>query len=157
MAVRLASIDATSILAEASETDVTVLNIGQPVSLAFPGLAGQTASGKIVEIGGTPSSRTGKVTYPVRVDVETLSPDVKLGMTAQVSVSVVEAQDVLIAPREAVRTVDGQQVVSKVDGDQVRDVTVQTGRTYGSRIELVHGVQEGDILAVFLPAVAPRR
>jgi hypothetical protein len=92
------------------------------------------------------------VSYPVRIDTGGLSPDVKLGMTAQIGVAVGEAQDVLIAPRETVRTVAGQQLVTVVDGNQLRDVAVRVGRTYGSQIELIAGVHEGDVLAVYLPS-----
>jgi hypothetical protein len=152
MAVRLASSDSSSVMAQASESDVTMLSVGQTVNLTFPGVAGQSASGKISEIGGAPTSTNdGKIAYPVRVDIPSLSPDVKLGMSAQVGITIGEAQDVLMAPRETVRTVNGQQLVSRIDGDKITDVVVQVGRTYGSQVELVDGVKEGDVLGVFLP------
>jgi multidrug efflux pump subunit AcrA (membrane-fusion protein) len=149
VAVRLASNDVGSVLANASEADVAQFRVGQPVNLTFPGLAGATASGRITDIGGTPISSVGKVAYPVRVDVESLRPDIKMGMTAQIDVTLTEAQDVLIAPREAIRTVDGRDVVSRIVGDKLEDVVVQVGRTYGSQVEIVSGVQEGDIVAVY--------
>jgi hypothetical protein len=71
-------------------------------------------------------------------------------MSAQAGIAVSEAKDVLVAPRRAVRTIGGQTTVDKVDsGGQVQGVPVQVGRTFGSTVELLGGLQEGDVVAVY--------
>lgn len=151
-AIGLVAAGPNSIIADASETDVGQLSQGQSVDLNFPGLPGQTASGTIVEIGatGVPKDNNGGVSYPVRVALSAAPPLLKLGMTSQVTVNFGNAQDILVVPRDSVRTVNGATVVSKVDAQrQAQDVPVQVGRTLGSNVEVLAGLQEGDSVAVY--------
>jgi multidrug efflux pump subunit AcrA (membrane-fusion protein) len=140
-----------SIVAEASESDVAQLRPGQSVNLSFPGLPGQKASGAIAEIADTAAqAKDNSVNYPVRVDITTALPMLKAGMTAQVNINMGDARDVLVAPRGAIRSVSGQSLVSRVEPDgRVEDVSVQVGRTVGTDVELVAGVNEGDIVALY--------
>jgi multidrug efflux pump subunit AcrA (membrane-fusion protein) len=155
-AIRLVAAGTTSIVANASESDVAQLDRGQSLDLSFPGLPGQAASGTIVDIASTPTvNKDNQVTYPVRLDVASPPTALKLGMTAQATLSVAEAKDVLVAPRRAVRTVGGQTLVDKLGSDgQVQAVPVQVGRSYGLNVELLGGVQEGDVVAIYDPITA---
>jgi len=134
----------TSIVADASESDVSQLSTGQPVNVAFPGLAGQTVTASISQIASAPTVKDGNVTYPVQIDLASAPANLKMGMTAQVSLSNSDAAT-LIAPRAAVQTVAGQTSVTKVDaGGQLENVPVQLGRSAGGNVELLGGIQEGD-------------
>ena len=134
----------TSIVADASESDVSQLSAGQPVNVAFPGLAGQTVTASISQIASAPTVKDGNVTYPVQIDLASAPANLKMGMTAQVSLSNSDATT-LIAPRAAVQTVAGQTSVTKVDaGGQLENVPVQLGRSAGGNVELLGGIQEGD-------------
>jgi multidrug efflux pump subunit AcrA (membrane-fusion protein) len=149
-AIRVVAAGASSILADASESDVAQLSRGQTIDLTFPGLPGQAASGTIAEIGGTATVKDNQVSYPVRIEMQGPPPALKFGMTAQASFAVAEAKNVLVAPRRSIRTISGQTMVDKVDnGGQVQGVPVQVGRTFGSNLELLNGVQEGDVIAVY--------
>lgn len=151
VAIRLVAAGSNSIVADASESDVAQLSPGQSVDLSFPGLAGQKASGTIAEIADTAAAaKDNSVSYPVRIDIASALPMLKSGMTAQVNINMGDATDVLVAPRGAIRSVSGQSLVSRVGPDgQVQDVTVQVGRTLGTDVELVGGLKEGDIVAVY--------
>jgi hypothetical protein len=64
--------------------------------------------------------------------------------------AIAEAKDVLVSPRRAIRTISGQTMVDKLSGGgQVQAVPVQIGRTFGLNVELVSGLQEGDVVAVY--------
>ena len=104
--------------------------------------------------GGRDDEREG-VFYPVRVDLASAPGALKLGMSAQLNITLREAPDVLYVPSNALRRVDGQSVVTVVSpAGQVRDVAVRTGSTYGANVEILSGVAEGDVVAVFTPAPA---
>jgi len=149
-AIQLIASGADSILANATESEVAQLNKGASVSVSFPGLPGQTTSGTISDIGATASVANNQVTYPVHIDVPATPTGVKFGMTAQASVTTDEAKNVLVAPSRAIRTVNGQTLMSKIGSDgQVQDTPVQVGRTYGTNVEVLGGVGEGDVVAVF--------
>ena len=80
----------------------------------------------------------------------------KLGMTAQVNVPLKEAKDILVVPREAIRGPEGQKVASRISPDgRIQETQVQTGRTYGTEVELLGGLDEGDVVAVY-PAASAR-
>ena len=71
-------------------------------------------------------------------------------MSASVSINQGDASGALVVPREAIRSANGQTVVSAVDGNgQLHDVPVQVGRTLGGNVEIVSGVNEGDTVAVY--------
>jgi len=149
-AIQLIASGADSILANATESEVAQLNKGASVSVSFPGLPGQTTSGTISDIGATASVANNQVTYPVHIDVPATPTGVKFGMTAQASVTTDEAKNVLVAPSRAIRTVNGQTLMSKIGSDgQVQDTPVQVGRTYGTSVEVLGGVGEGDVVAIF--------
>jgi HlyD family secretion protein len=149
-AIRLVAAGVTSITADATEADVGQLKRGESMDLSFPGLPGQALSGTIVEVASTAVVKDNQVTYPVRIDVQRAPPNLKFGMTAQASLSLAEARNVLTAPRRAIRSVSGQTVVDRVDADgQVQSAPVKVGRTYGANVEILEGVQEGDVVAVY--------
>jgi macrolide-specific efflux system membrane fusion protein len=157
VAIRLAGAGVTSIVANVAETDVNQLSVGQDVSLSFPGLPGQDASGSITEIAAAPSvQNNNSITYPVRVDVPNAPPQLKVGMTVQLSAEVDEARDVLLVPLDAIRNVSGQSLVGKIDSSSgvVQDVPVNVGRTAGLTAELTSGVKEGDVVALYSTATA---
>jgi multidrug efflux pump subunit AcrA (membrane-fusion protein) len=153
VAIRLVAAGTTSIVADASESDVAQLSPGQAVNVSFPGLTGQSINAAITQIASTPTLKDGNVTYPIQIDLPSAPPNLKMGMTAQVSLTDSDAAT-LIAPRAAVRTVGGQSTVTRIDpSGQTQSVQVQLGKSGGGNVELLGGVQEGDKL--LLPAVAP--
>jgi len=149
-AIRLVSSDATAVVAEASESAVVQLSRGQLMDLTFPGLPGQLVRGTVVDVGSTAIVKVDQITYPVRIELGAPPPALKFGMTAQASMAVSEARDILVAPRRSVRTVGEQTVMDKIGADgQVHEVPVTIGRTFGTQVEVVGGVQEGDVVAVY--------
>ncbi|MDQ6670029.1 MAG: efflux RND transporter periplasmic adaptor subunit [Chloroflexota bacterium] len=150
-AIRLAAAGTNSIVADVSESDVAQLDRGQKMDVSFPGLPGQSTTGTIADIASTGTiNKDNQVTYPVRIDLANPPPSLKLGMTAQASLSVAQATDVLVAPRRAIRTVAGQTLMDKLgpDGD-LQAVPVQVGRGFGGNVELLGGLQEGDVVAIY--------
>ena len=51
-----------------------------------------------------------------------------------------------MVPREAVTTREGRRVVLQVAGDLVRDVAVTEGLSDGRQVQIVSGVEAGDII-----------
>ena len=126
--------------------------VPNPVNVSFTALPGQSATGTIGEIGSAPIVKPDKVSYPVRVDLDGTPDAVKLGMSAQVSVGLGDSRDVLVAPASTIHSVNGQPTVTKVGPNGVEtQVSVQVGQTYGAGVEIVSGLNEGDLLAVYAP------
>jgi macrolide-specific efflux system membrane fusion protein len=155
VAIRMVAAGTTSVVAEASESDVAQLSAGQSVDVTFPGLNGPPVSASINQIASTPTTdKNGNVTYPVQIDIASPPASLKLGMTAQVNLSGSDTPT-LVAPRAAVQTLSGQSTVTKLDpSGQTESVQVQVGRSAGGNVQLLGGVQEGDTL-LLAPATAP--
>jgi multidrug efflux pump subunit AcrA (membrane-fusion protein) len=153
VAIRIVAAGNTAIVADASETDVAQLTPGQSVNVSFPGLTGQSITATISQIAATPTTKDSNVTYPVQIDLPSAPPNLKMGMTAQVSLTDSDAT-ALVAPRAAVQTVGGQSSVTRLDPNgQTENVQVQLGKSGGGNVELLGGVQEGDKL--LMPPAAP--
>ena len=161
VAVRLVANGASSVVANVHEADVAQLEVGQEVQVTFPGAAGETATGTLADIASTAAPRTSQdagATYPVRIDLPSLPPGVRLGMSADITVSRGDASPALVVPRTALRSAGGRTVVTTIDGGgQPHDTPVQVGRTLGSGVEVLSGVNEGDTVAVYEPTTVAAR
>jgi RND family efflux transporter MFP subunit len=165
VAARVAGEGGLSIVAQASESDVTQLAVNQKVNVGFPSLGENVSTeGSIVEISGAaaPSSTlssTGdsKITYPVTVEISSPPQALKLGMSALLNVNLRSAQDVIYVPSNAVRKVNQQNLVTTIDSNgQLADTPIRAGDVFGTNIEVLSGLKEGDVVAVFAPSAAVR-
>jgi HlyD family secretion protein len=125
---------------------------------AFPN---DTFRGRISQVRLAPQAQQNVVTYTAVIEVE--NPDLKLrpGMTATVTAIVDERENALAIPNSALRfrpesagsapqpNRGGGAVVWKVEGTEVKPVTVRLGLSDGISSEVVSGdLKEGDVLAV---------
>jgi HlyD family secretion protein len=141
--------DLTSLLVdvEVSEVDINSVEIGQPVTLSFDAILGKEYHGKVVKVAQTGTSDQGVVNFKVTVEMIDADEDAKPGMTAAVTITTMELQDVLLIPNRATRLVDGSRVVYLlVDGQPVQ-TEVSLGASSDTMSVLVDGdVKESDII-----------
>ena len=141
--------DLTSLLVdvEVSEVDINSVEIGQPVTLSFDAILGKEYHGEVVKVAQTGTSVQGVVNFKVTVELIDADEDVKPGMTAAVTITISELEDVLLVPNRAARLVDGSRVVYLlVDGQPVQ-TEVSLGASSDTMSVLVDGdVKEGDII-----------
>jgi RND family efflux transporter MFP subunit len=150
--VRFAGNDGLTVIATASEADVSQLTADQQVDVTFPNIPSLTARGTIVDISGVGSTLDGGKTtsFPVRVDLSTAPSQLKIGMAALLSLTLREAPNVLYLPSNTIRQSGANTLVSRLETDgRVTDVPIQVGSTYGSDVEITGGLNEGDVVAVF--------
>ncbi|HZM25565.1 MAG TPA: efflux RND transporter periplasmic adaptor subunit [Anaerolineales bacterium] len=141
--------DLTSLLVdvEVSEVDINSVEIGQPVTLSFDAILGKEYHGEVLKVAQTGTSVQGVVNFQVTVELIDADEDVKPGMTAAVTITISELEDVLLVPNRAARLVDGSRVVYLlVDGQPVQ-TEVSLGASSDTMSVLVNGdVKEGDII-----------
>jgi len=127
------------------EADISKLKVGQKAKATFDAVEGLTLEGDVTFISLTSNtSSNGIVTYLVRVALAKASESqIREGMTATVEFITSEASNVLSAPVAAVRNIGGKPSVEKTDGT-IANVT--TGFTDGKKVEIVSGLNEGDII-----------
>ena len=141
--------DLTSLLVDVdvSEVDINSVEIGQPVTLSFDAVLGKEYHGKVVKVAQTGTSTQGVVNFKVTVEMIDADEDVKPGMTAAVTITIMELQDVLLVPNRATRFVDGSRVVYLLVNGQPVQTEVSLGASSDTMSVLVDGdVNEGDIM-----------
>ncbi|MFA5108994.1 MAG: efflux RND transporter periplasmic adaptor subunit [Patescibacteria group bacterium] len=137
--------DTLFIEANIEEADISKLKVGDKAQVTFEAVEGANLTGEISFISLTSTtSSNGIVTYLVRVILtNTGTSQIREGMTAAIEFITAETPGVLTVPVAAVHNIGGKPSVEKKDGT-IANVT--TGFTDGKKVEVISGLNEGDII-----------
>ena len=91
------------VLARVDESDIGRVQQGQPVSFTVDAYPGETFSGTVSQVRLQPTVEQNVVSYTTVIDVPNRDLKLKPGMTANVSVEIARADDVLRVPAAALR------------------------------------------------------
>jgi len=129
-----------------SENDVAKVSLGQPVALTIDALKDWKAAGTVSYIAPAAESSNGVVTYAVRVSFPDSDARVKVGMTANLTITTAKQDNVLLVPNSALLPKGAGHSVKLVsaDGKSTSEVDVQTGLTDGTNTEITAGLKAGD-------------
>lgn len=152
--MKIADLDTMVIKAEISEADVTRVEAGQKVWFTVLGDPGTRIEAVLTSVAPAPAAIADTDEIPSDQAVyyyglfEVPNPDhrLRIAMTAEVTIVLDEARDVLVIPVAALRRQGGQSVVQVWDEatGNVRSVPVRTGLDDDIRVEIVEGLSEGD-------------
>lgn len=139
-----------------AEVDIAQVKIGQAVTLTLDALPGKSYIGAVTDIATVGKNTASTVNFTVTVEVTQPDQDIKPGMTVSGSITTSQAQDMLYIPNQAVRTINGQQVVYLLKNGAPIPVTVITGDPVdGGNVLIQKGaIQVGDPV-VTNPTVIP--
>lgn len=137
------------IKADILSDDLAEVKVGQKVTVTAPVLGAKTLTGEVKKIypqAEEKLSALGISQRRVPVLITLNKPDLlKPGYEVRVAIETLKKQDVLVIPREAVRTTaDGQKQVSIVINNRVVHRTVETGLSDKNNIEITAGLTAGD-------------
>ena len=114
---------------------------GMPANIQFLGFSGQN-SGKVSRLIGVADPEEQK--YPVYIDLDSGPSQLNVGQTGDIVITLDERSDALLVPKRAVQLntalVVRDGVVSKVE--------VQTGFAVSTQVEVLSGLEEGDLVIV---------
>ncbi len=131
------------------ETDVARIAIGAPVAITVDAFPGAELSGKVTDIAPSATIQSGVVLYPVTVRLDPTDLPLRPGMTANVTIIVEKRENTLIVPFRAVETEGGQAFVTLQTDAGSQRVPVTLGLITDTQIEILSGVSEGDLVAVY--------
>jgi HlyD family secretion protein len=138
---------------QVSEVDINSVQIGQPVALTFDAISGKAYNGKVVEVAQAGDSVQGTVNFTVTVELTDPDANVKPGMTAAVTITVKQVNNVLLVPNRAVRLVDSQRVVYVLRNGLPQQVKVTLGASSDTMSEVVSGdLKTGDLVILNPPS-----
>lgn len=147
--------DLSSLLVDVqvSEVDINSVAVGQPATLSFDAILGQTYNGEVIQVGQAGDTVQGVVSFTVTVELTDADEQVKPGMTAAVNVVVEEVQDSLLIPNRAVRLVDGARVVYVLRNGLPEVVSISLGASSDTMSVLISGeIEEGDLIILNPPS-----
>jgi macrolide-specific efflux system membrane fusion protein len=142
------------VVSDYAEANATKIAVGQPATITLAALPDTEITGEVTSVSPTASVVSNVVTYPVTVALENVPSDVREGMTAEVSVIVQTATDVLELPSAAITTLGSASTVT-VLSNGVRTVkTVTVGLVGTSNTEILSGLTEGETVVEPTASVA---
>jgi len=94
------------------------------------------------------SSQRGSTAYDATISFVPGTLPVRPGMAANLTITTEQREGVLLVPNRAVRTLGRRKVVSRLQGKIVQQVEVTTGLSNQSEIEIIGGLNEGDVLVI---------
>lgn len=131
------------------ETDIPKIQVGQSVVFTIDGYPGKTFKGKVASVSQKATVSSNVVTYSVYIDVDDPGNLLRPSMTARVSITTGEKQNVLTVPLAALKTdKNGQYVTVIGKGGKNTNVPITVGLYGDDQVEIVSGVQEGDKLVI---------
>jgi RND family efflux transporter MFP subunit len=148
--VSMADLSQLQVRASVDETDISQVEVGQPVAITFDAFPGQQFQGQVLEVPLEGELSQNVVTYEVPVSLEgTEGVALKSGMTANLQIIVGQREDALLVPLLAVQQGDTGEVVLVQDaGGAAVQAPVELGLNDGTYAEVLRGLNEGDQVVV---------
>ncbi len=142
-------LDATGfqVTTDVVESDLADLKVGQPASISVSAVDA-TIDGTVAAISPTASSDssggTSVVSYPVTITLTKPPATLRSGMSADVTITIASATNVLTVPAAALRGTTGDYTVLVLGADgQPTPQAVQVGLVTNTSAEITSGLTEG--------------
>ncbi len=141
-----------------NEVDASKVSVGQKATLTFDAISDLSLTGTVAEISPVGTVSQGVVSYTAKITFDSQDARVKPGMTVNASIQSAVHQDTLYVPSSAIKTSNGTSYVLVFDPalpeasstsagvasiTPPSQVTVTTGITDDTNIEILSGITEG--------------
>jgi HlyD family secretion protein len=154
--ISLVDLSAFHVDVNVSEADVARLKLGQAAEVELDALPGQKLSGTLAYVAPTATTEQNVTTYLARVDLGPTDQQLRVGLSAAVTIVTDRRENVLLVPSGAIRETDSGTQVQVRRGDQTVDVPVELGLAGDSFTEVTSGLNEGDVVVMPGPRPANR-
>ena len=140
--------------ADVSEANIATLQVGQPIDYTFDALGpDQHFAGKVLTINPASTVISGVVDYLVKGSLDNI-PNIKPGMTANMTIMVAQKNNALAVPSTAVINSNNKQYVRIIDDPKkltFHQVEVQTGlQADGGLVEIISGLNDGQEIVTYV-------
>lgn len=146
----LADGDNLEIKADIASDNMAEIKPGQDVIITSPVLGNDKLAGKVAKIyprAEEKKSALGVLEYrvPVIISIDQKS-SLKPGYEVNISIITQKHEDVIIIPREAVRTTDKGSIIMRIVGGKIKYHSIETGLSNSENIQIKSGLKEGDLI-----------
>jgi len=143
--VGLVKLNPLKVVTGIQEKYAGIIHPGLPVQFRVESFPDTLFQGKVEFV--SPAVDQGTRTFTVEVLVDNSNRKLKPGFFAKGSILVQRDENVLAVPEETVSTLAGVAAVFVVEGDKVRQQTVEIGARVGKNLEVNSGLQGNETLA----------
>ena len=155
----IANLNNMIVNAHVNQADVTRLSVNQVVDIQVDSVAGLKMKGVVERIAPQATVKSNIKGFAARILLKELDPRVRPGMTANISIPIATAENVLAVPLAAVFTENGERfvyLVRKPAGDDEDDSplekrAVRIGVSDNFFAEVQGGVIAGDVVSLVPP------
>jgi multidrug efflux pump subunit AcrA (membrane-fusion protein) len=141
--VSLIGLTGLQVSAPFSESDVASIAVGQPATVTVSALPAEELAAHVIAVDLTGTTSSGVVEYNVTFALDRSEPKLKPGMSASVSVTVAERDNVLEVPSAAVTGSGSNARVTVVANGKQTTTPVVAGLKGDTDTEIVSGVKAG--------------
>jgi HlyD family secretion protein len=127
-----------------SEDYATRVMQGQPASVVFDALRGNTYPARVSDIATVGTDIQGVVTYAARIQTSQLPTSIKPNMTALVTIETLRRNDVIDIPNSAIVSKNGDTYVLAAKSH--KQIPVTTGEKGVAKTEITQGLDEGTVI-----------
>ena len=147
-AVTVANLSNLEIDVLVSEVDISKIKVNETAQMTLDALNGNTYNAKVLKIDPVGTVAQGVVNYAVTVGITNADSAIKPGMTANLSITTDERDNVLIVPLRAVHAQGNRKMVTVLSQGKTTTVPVTTGLANDQSVEITKGLQEGDVVVL---------
>ena len=147
----IADVSAMTMTANIAEADIALVDKGQVATVTFPALEDVTATATVTSVAPTATATNSVVTYATVITLDEIPDGLRLGQTAEVSITTESsADDALYLPTAAITTAtDGTSTVDVVGDDgETTTTTVTLGVVGDQGTEILTGVEAGQTVVL---------
>lgn len=146
--LQMADLRQVMVRAFVDEPDVARLAPGDPIEITWDAVPGRVWQATVTAVPSTVKVRSarnvGETTSIVDNKDLKLLPNINVGVT----IIAAEKDNVLVVPREAVRTDDSQPYVLQVVGHELKRRNVETALSNLTQVEIKRGLSANDVIAI---------
>ena len=149
--VTIADVSKMTLTASIAEADIADVAVGQTADVTFPALTDTTTTATVTAVAPTATASNSVVTYATTITLDEIPDGLRLGQTAEATITTVSsADDALYVPTAAITTAtDGTSTVDVVgDDDEVTTTTVELGVVGDEGTEITSGLEEGQTVVL---------
>jgi multidrug efflux pump subunit AcrA (membrane-fusion protein) len=143
------------VVAPFAEADAARVQANQQATVTFDAVTGLTLPARVASVAQTATVTSNVTNYAVTLLLDRIDSRLKAGMTANASVVVQQAQNVLTLPNSVITRIGGAAFVTLLgrDGQTQTRRPIQTGAVGDTATEIVGGLNQGD--RVVRPSLRP--
>jgi len=156
--VTMADMTSLEVEADVSESNINKVKINGPCEIVLDAYPNYIYRGHVKKI--VPTADRARATVMTKVAFDTIDDRVLPEMSARVNFlpsgeasPAVRQNPVIVVPKSAITTRDGQKIVFAVTDGIAKQIPVETGREFGKTTEILAGLRAGEVV-ILSPAGA---